>query len=95
MDDSPILVCAFADAPLAVEGAVGGGDRTGGADSETESPEEPQLTEPKDVKDEDWVMPTHCLCCGAFLMGSLTKHKEDCQILAIIRSHFPNWPPPA
>ena len=39
-------------------------------------------------------LPTHCQDCGVVLQGGATKHKEGCQILAIIREHFPNWNPP-
>ena len=33
-------------------------------------------------------IPSHCVFCGAFLMGSLTVHKPECEIRQIIDEHF-------
>jgi hypothetical protein len=33
---------------------------------------------------EPFALPTHCACCGAFLMGGATVHKTDCPILKLI-----------
>lgn len=36
---------------------------------------------------EPFVLPTYCIDpkCGAYLMGSLTKHTDDCEIGKLIR----------
>lgn len=33
---------------------------------------------------EAFVLPTHCVVCGAYLMGGLTQHKPGCSIGQII-----------
>jgi hypothetical protein len=30
-------------------------------------------------------LPTHCMFCGAYLMGGATKHLPGCRILQIIK----------
>ena len=32
--------------------------------------------------------PMYCGSCGAYLMGSLTAHKKDCEVRALIVEHF-------
>ena len=36
-----------------------------------------------------YTLPTHCYSCGAYLMGSATKHKPGCEILRLIQTAFP------
>jgi hypothetical protein len=36
-----------------------------------------------------WRMPTHCLFCGAFLMGFATVHEAGCEIKKLIERNFP------
>ena len=39
-----------------------------------------------------FVLPTYCIDpkCGAYLMGSLTKHTDDCEIGKLIREFIDN-----
>lgn len=34
-------------------------------------------------------LPTHCVCCGALLMGGDTVHKPECPIRRLIEDSFP------
>lgn len=34
-------------------------------------------------------LPTHCFSCGAYLMGSLTRHRAGCGIRKLIDQTFP------
>jgi hypothetical protein len=37
---------------------------------------------------------THCLFCGAFLMGGMTEHRPGCQILKILAEAKKSVPAP-
>jgi len=44
--------------------------------------EKPHAEEPK-----EFVLPTHCYWCQAYLMGGATKHKPDCFITHLIADY--------
>ena len=54
-------------------------------------PDEPIRIEPVMTPS---TLPTHCNSCGAFLQGGATTHTDNCQFLALIRKHFPNYQQP-
>jgi hypothetical protein len=40
------------------------------------------------------VLPDYCECCGAYLQGMATEHKDGCVIKEIIEEHFPGMTKP-
>lgn len=39
--------------------------------------------------EKKFVLPTHCMACGVYLMGGATIHKQDCTVRKLIEEHFP------